>query len=245
MHRAQCLPRVVGREWVDAEPDRHRQTGRQTARQKLCSLCNVTHPALGARPSQPRANRVTDQQYAGITRGLWSSPSPTPPPPKSCALQQLHRSPSAFSPPAAQPWGSQPPQEVLQTPIGSPSTSQSAWNRGAPRWVQCSSCAIPIAEQSWGAPPRPAGPALGNHGPSGPPEHTAGSWSPAGRPLVKRWSTIGRSGQHRCAAHGHCPAQVGALHGGSLGSSVGAQLGKAVGKERSLPQGQRKQKAVN
>lgn len=81
MHRAQCLPRVVGREWVDAEPDRHRQTGRQTARQKPCSLCNVTHPALGARPSQPRANRVTDQQYAGITRGLWSSPSPTPPPP--------------------------------------------------------------------------------------------------------------------------------------------------------------------
>lgn len=211
MHRAQRLPRVVGREWVDAGPDRHRQTGRQTARQKLCSLCNVTHTALRAWPSQPRANRITDQQKAGIRTELWSSPSPTPPPPPKLSPAAAAQIPLSL--PAAQPWGSQPPQEELQTPTGSPSTSQTACNRGALHWVQCSGCVLPIAQQSWEAPPCPAGPSLGNHQPSGPPERTAGSRSAIGQPLVKYWSTTGRAAQRWCAAHGHHPAQVGALRG--------------------------------
>lgn len=116
MHRAQRLPRVVGREWVDAGPNRHRQTGRQTARQKLCSLCNVTHTALRAWPSQPRANRITDQQKAGIRTELWSSPSPTPPP--SCPLQQLHRSPSAFQ--LHSPGAPSPPRRSSRPPLALP-----------------------------------------------------------------------------------------------------------------------------
>lgn len=186
------------------------QTDRQTDGQTeaVLPLQRDSHsPESMAQPAKSKQNhRPTESRDQNGTLEL----SQSNPPPK---LSPAAAAQIPLSLPAAQPWGSQPPQEELQTPTGSPSTSQTACNRGALHWAQCSGCVLPIAQQSWEAPPCPAGPSLGNHQLSGPPEHTAGSRSAVGQPLVKYWSTTGRAAQRWCAAHGHHPAQVGALRG--------------------------------
>lgn len=114
---------------------RQTQTDRQTDGQTeaVLPLQRDSHsPESMAQPAKSKQNhRPTESRDQNGTLEL----SQSNPPPK---LSPAAAAQIPLSLPAAQPWGSQPPQEELQTPTGSPSTSQTACNRGALHWAQFS-----------------------------------------------------------------------------------------------------------